>query len=217
MLTLETTSSSPDILADTSRVSKSVIGSQLARATFQAFARASETYDMNTTAENPNLVRDVLKPSASGRFFVDLDEAFLELFKLTVSKRFLGLYPAKHPNSERDILKREVCSLLEKAGTENWDGAGALELQKDTVDIAQELIDQLPPHADRPDIAATPHGEVDFDWVVDRNVMLTISVTPSKEIAFAGLFDNARLTGRELWRGKLPHFANCWFERLRDA
>ena len=44
-------------------------------------------------------------------------------------------------------------------------------------------------------MAATPHGEVDFDWVIDRSVMLTVSVGPSKEIAFAGLFHGARLNG----------------------
>ena len=88
-----------------------------------------------------------------------------------------------YPDTERASLKREVHGLLENTGTEDWDGEGALALAPETVDIAQKLIDEFPPHVGRPDVAATPHGEVDFDWVIDRDAMLTVSVGPSKEIA----------------------------------
>ena len=121
---------------------------------------------------------------------------------------------SNYPNEERVSLKREVRSLLEEAGTEDWDGEGALALAPETVDIAQKLIDEFPPHIGRPDVAATPHGEVDFDWIINRNVMLTISVGPSKEIAFAALFHDARWNGCEPWKGTLSQFVNCCFERL---
>ena len=75
--------------------------------------------------------------------------------------------------------KFTVC--LKDAGTEDWDGEGALALAPETADLAQKLIDEFPPHVSRPDVNATPHGEVDFDWVIDRDVMLTVSVGPSKE------------------------------------
>ena len=122
-----------------------------------------------------------------------------------------------YPDTERASLKREVHSLLEEAGTEDWDGEGALALAPKTVALAKKLIDAFPSHIGRPDVNATPHGEVDFDWVIDRDVMLTISVGPSKEIAFAGLFHSARLNGCELWKGKLPQFVNCCFERLCEV
>ena len=124
---------------------------------------------------------------------------------------------SKYPNGGRTLLKREVHGLLEDAGTEDWDGEGALALAPETVDIAQKLIDEFPPPVGRPDVAATPHGEVDFDWVIARNVMLTVSVGPSKEIAFAGLFHGARLNGCEPWEGTLPQFVNCCFELLRET
>ncbi len=122
-----------------------------------------------------------------------------------------------YPDMERTALKGAVHSLLEDAGTEDWDGEGAMALAPETVDIAQKLIDEFPPHIGRPDIVATPHGEVDFDWIIDRNVMLTVSVGPSKEIAFAGLFHGARLSGCEPREGMLPQFVNYCFERLREA
>ena len=122
-----------------------------------------------------------------------------------------------YPDTERTSLKREVHGLLEDAGTEDWDGEGALALAPEIVDIAQKLIDEFPAQVGRPDVNATPHGEVDFDWVIDRDVMLTVSVGPAKEIAFAGLFHGARLNGCEPWAGTLPQFVNYCFERLREA
>ncbi|MCY3684113.1 MAG: hypothetical protein OXH16_22180 [Gemmatimonadetes bacterium] len=123
----------------------------------------------------------------------------------------------EYPNEERTSLKREVHSLLEDAGTEDWDGEGALALALETADLAQKLIDEFPPHVSRPDVNATPHGEVDFDWVIDRDVMLTVSVDPAKKIAFAGLFHGARMNGCEPWEGMLPQVVNYCFERLREA
>ena len=123
----------------------------------------------------------------------------------------------EYPDEERTSLKREVHSLLEDAGTEDWDGEDALALAPETVAIAQKLIDEFLPHVGRPDIAATPHGEVDFDWVIDRNLMLTISVGPPKEIAFAGLFHGARLSSCEPREGMLPQFVDSCFERLCET
>ena len=122
-----------------------------------------------------------------------------------------------YPDTERASLKREVGNLLKDAGTEGRNGEGTLALAPETVALAKKLIDAFPSHIGRPDVNATPHGEVDFDWVIDRDVMLTISVGPSKEIAFAGLFHSARLNGCEPWKGKLPQFVNCCFERVCEA
>ena len=124
---------------------------------------------------------------------------------------------SEYPNEERVSLKREVHGLLENAGIEDWDDEGVLALAPETVAVAQKLVDEFPPHVSRPDVNATPHGEVDFDWVIDRDVMLTVSVGPSKEIAFAGLSHGAQLNGCEPWEGMLPQFVNSCFERLREA
>ena len=123
----------------------------------------------------------------------------------------------RHSDADRESLKQEVYALLKQAGAENWDGEGALALAPGTVDIAQQLIDGFPGYIARPDVAATPHGEVDFDWVIAQDVMVTVSVGPSGEIAFSGMFRGARLNGSESWTGKLPQFVRCCFERLRSS
>ena len=123
----------------------------------------------------------------------------------------------EYPDAERESLKTEVYNLLKEAGSEDWDGEDALPLMPETVAIAQKLIDEFPCYISRPDVAATPHGEVDFDWVTDRDVMLTVSVCPSKAIAFAGLFNGTQVRGSEEWKGTLPRFVKNCFEQLLDA
>lgn len=120
-------------------------------------------------------------------------------------------------NTDRESLKQEVYDLIEEAGIGNWDGEGALALAPETVAVARKLIGHFPGYVARPDVAATPHGEVDFDWIVSQDVMLTVSVCTSGEIAFAGLFHDARLNGREPWTGTLPQFVGCCFERLCES
>ena len=117
---------------------------------------------------------------------------------------------------ERESLKQEVNELLESAGSENWDGEGALAITPGLVRIAHEVIEKLPIYAAKPDVEATPHGEIDFDWVVDQNTMLTVSVAPPNVVAFAGTFPEARLAGKEEWAGELPHFVECCLKRIKQ-
>ena len=117
---------------------------------------------------------------------------------------------------ERQSLKKNVGKLTELAGNENWDGEGAPPLEQATIEMAQKLVDAFPPSAivHQPDVSATPHGEVDFDWVLSKKTMLTVSVCPSGEIAFAGIFENSQLDGKEPWVGGLPYFVEMCLNRL---
>lgn len=163
-----------------------------------------QTYDPNSLREYFNFLCGGYAPRA-GRFGANTQSSDV----WSTQNRRLCEY--------RSSLKQRVSSLPVKAGREGWDGEGAAKLETETVRVAQELVDRFPLHVmygDAPDVDVTPHGEVDFDWVVDRNRMLTVSVLPSKEIAFSGLFRGARVNGREPWQGVLPQFVNCCFERL---
>ena len=118
---------------------------------------------------------------------------------------------------KREELQRKVERLLESAGTDNWDGEGALPLSTDTVTIAKALIGKLPDLAtypSEPEVSATPHGEVDIDWSVDDGSMVTVSVCPDGNIAFSGLFPIAQVSGRAEWTGELPRLVSCCLETL---
>lgn len=104
-----------------------------------------------------------------------------------------------------------------KASKEGWDGEGAAALEDDTVKAALELVDAFPDYMENPDVDVAPHGEIDFDWTIGKDAMLTVSVLSSSEIGFSALFHDATASGSEPWSGTLPPFVNCCFERLETT
>lgn len=109
----------------------------------------------------------------------------------------------KFNDTEKLSVKQSISSLLQTAGKEDWDGEGALPVVPETVRVAEELVDFFPAFVDPPEVSASPQGEIDFDWVESREVMLTVSVCPSGEIAFAGIFDGLRMLGRKPWEDEV--------------
>ena len=118
----------------------------------------------------------------------------------------------------RPAIKRAVNKLLETAGRENWDGEDALAVAPETVRLAEKLAELFPGSVEPPDVSASPRGEIDFDWVASKNVMLTLCVCPSGEIAFAGLFNGSEIHGEEPWADAdpLPHAVETCFDMLRE-
>ena len=130
--------------------------------------------------------------------------------------------PGRRIHSEerrRLSVKRSIRELLQIAGEGNWDNDGALAIVPETVKIAETLVDLFPEFVFTapPDVSPTPHGEVDFDWVISRNIMLTVSVCPSEEIAVAGIFGDSDYHKTERWTGDLPSSVRKCFDRLRES
>lgn len=96
-------------------------------------------------------------------------------------------------------------------------GEGATAVSEETIQIAVQMINGFPHNISSPDIEATPHGEVDFDWTTNAGAMLTISVGPDGEIATALSLDGSRLRGSEPWSGSVPPFARFCRRQFADA
>lgn len=120
---------------------------------------------------------------------------------------------------KRLSVKKSIRGLLQIAGEGNWDNDDALAIVPKTVAIAETLVDLFPEFmfTAPPDVSPTPHGEVDFDWIISRNIMLTVSVCPSEEIAVAGIFEDSDYHKTELWTGDLPSSVRKCFDRLRES
>lgn len=119
-----------------------------------------------------------------------------------------------HPKL-RSELKSEIHEMARAASQQNWDGEDAMPIELRTERFAQEVADQLPAYIEDPDVSVTPHGEVDFDWIVSTKTMLSVSACPDGNLAFAGLFEgNARVDGIEPWTGELPSLIKGCFERF---
>lgn len=119
----------------------------------------------------------------------------------------------------RPATRRAINKLLETAGRADWDGEDALAVAPETVRLAEKFADLFPGSAEPPDVSASPHGEIDFDWCASKNVMLTVCVCPSGEIAFAGLFDGSEIHGKEPWAegDPLPRSVETCFDMLRES
>ncbi len=115
---------------------------------------------------------------------------------------------------ERPNLKGRIRELLRTAGSNNWDREGALAVSQEAVEVALQLADKLPAGIDDPDVAATPHGEVDFDWMAGRDAMLTISIDSDGTLAWAALFDECKSRGTARWAGELACPIDCCLQHL---
>ena len=114
--------------------------------------------------------------------------------------------------SERHEIKESLRELLESAGEENWDGEGALPILPENVEIAESVVDLFPSSGFLPEVSATPHGEIDFDWIISKDIMLTLSVCPTGKIAYSGIFN---IEGNEEWSSQLPSGVVCWLAGLQ--
>lgn len=114
--------------------------------------------------------------------------------------------------SERCEIRESARELLASAGEENWDGENALPILPETVKIAEDVVDLFPSSGFLPEVSATPHGEIDFDWVISKDIMLTVSVCPAGKIAYSGIFN---IQGSEEWNDQLPSDVVCWLTGLQ--
>lgn len=114
---------------------------------------------------------------------------------------------------EKRILKQRIDQVLGTHGKENWDGEGASPILLETADTAKSIVDCFPsmPLTHLPDVVPTPHGEIDFDWLISKDMMLTISAGSKGEIAYAGIFE---ISKTEQWNYKLPGDVSAWFAAL---
>lgn len=127
----------------------------------------------------------------------------------------LFLVKAEFPS--RDSLKSRVSELQERASDENWDGEGAAPLEQATVNHAAEFVDCLPAMFPLPDVEVSPHGTIDFEWVISREAMLSVSMCPDNTIAFAARFPGERARGSAVWSQAMPENLRVAFKSLRKA
>ena len=119
-----------------------------------------------------------------------------------------------------DIIQHLVSTIdtvAKQAAEANWDGEDALPVAPETEQIAKDLVRIFPAISKVPDVSASPNGEIDFDWAIERHVMLTVSVCgpPEHYIMFVANMEKSEFRGKEPWDNKLPQLVKCCFERMK--
>ena len=58
--------------------------------------------------------------------------------------------------------------MAKHASKPDWDGEDAFPLDPSTVSVAKQLAGLLPRFRQPPEVSASPHGEIDFDWSIGK-------------------------------------------------
>ena len=85
--------------------------------------------------------------------------------------------------------------LLEEHNSPGWDGYDARPVSADTVTRAFQFAISLPPAASDPDISANVYGDIEFEWYVRPDKLLTLSIGSNGKFHYAGLNGAERCTG----------------------
>ena len=130
---------------------------------------------------------------------------------------YAGYYPPSEKAIKEDIARNSMTEALGQIGDcmeEGWDGEGAKAVQRETMEIAEEVVDLLVSYlGEVPEIHANSRGEIEFSWNVDGR-MLLLGVCPGRIIAFASVHGESRVRGREPWGGDLPVVMPCLLRSL---
>ena len=88
---------------------------------------------------------------------------------------------------DKDAAISEVWDLLGEAAESGWDGEDAEPVDRSAAENAIELIRSLPRGLPMPEVAVDPDGEITLDWIISRTRLLTVSVGPTDQLAYAWL------------------------------
>lgn len=128
-----------------------------------------------------------------------------------------GYYPRVEKVEKEEIARNSMIKALDQIGDcmeEDWDGEGAKAVQRETMEIAEEVVDLLVGYlGEIPGIRANSRGEIEFSWNVEGR-MLLLGVCPGRIIAFAAVHGESRVRGREPWGGDLPVVVPCLLRSL---
>ena len=171
------------------------------------------TIDLNKTIGVDDGSRD--KSIISTSYFLTPNSMVLSDFRLCSS----GLSRVSLSSEQRKRCEDELARLQNIARSPNWDKQGAHPVQAKTIDIAKQVIAQLPEDVSPPEVSADPNGNVDFDWDLDNGIMFTISVGAEGDLAVSGMHreNDDRLSGIQRVSGQpLPGLLSLGLEWLRE-
>lgn len=98
----------------------------------------------------------------------------------------------------------ELDEIALDASIDNWDGYGAKKINKESYIDAQRFLNNLPVGIEMPEISVHPDGEVSFEWYKKKGYILSISISPNDEIAYACRLGLSKKHGIEYFGDDIP-------------
>ncbi len=81
----------------------------------------------------------------------------------------------------------QICTLANECADPDWDGDGALPMNRYAVFKAVDFIRALPDGLPMPECAPEPDGSISLDWILSRHRMFSVSVGTGNRLAYAWL------------------------------
>lgn len=99
---------------------------------------------------------------------------------------------------------RQLYEVFDECGRSNWDGYGAQSVSIEAYEKAKRFLISLPFGTTVPQISAEPDGDITFEWYQGPSRVFSVSVSPSNELNYAGLFGASRTYGTEVFHDEIP-------------
>ena len=128
--------------------------------------------------------------------------------------------PSVSIDEARNECVESVKSLLtasSEASQPGWDGYDASPVSGGTIAQALAFLDLLPSTLTMPEISAHPDGEMAFEWYIGPRWLLTVSISETGRLSYAGLFGLARVHGTEWLLDSIPQPVAFAFQRLHKG
>ena len=105
---------------------------------------------------------------------------------------------------EKDQLFSELREIEKECSEVNWDGEGAMLVDRMTIEQAENFISALPEDIPLPEVAPDPDGEIAFDWIWDKGHTLSLSISPTGSLAYAWIDGEEKGHATSSFYGKMP-------------
>jgi hypothetical protein len=91
----------------------------------------------------------------------------------------------------------DLTNAVRQAGLPDWDGYGGAPVNSNSVDQTLRLLQYLPPDIPAGDVSVDPDGEVSIEWFREPRHVLSVSVSPTGKLSYAGTFGRSCVYGSE--------------------
>jgi hypothetical protein len=114
----------------------------------------------------------------------------------------------------RSEIIDELIEIYNECSEGDWDGYGALALEKDSIFGAVKFITLLPSSMPMPEISAEPSGVVGLEWHKDKNLVFVVTLINENILSYAGIFGLNKTHGIEYFGESIPHILIEHIRRL---
>ena len=111
----------------------------------------------------------------------------------------------------------ELAAVFEECSQSNWDGHGALPVDRDTLRAAYCFLEALPLGTRAPTVSAEPDGHLALEWHQSLRRTLSVSISPDGELHYAALLGPNRAYGTEAFLGDVPNTILDLIQRVYAA